>query len=47
MDGLFLNQIANKNIRILYSLKYLHLKKYIYKKINDSVVWNQQSGEQY
>ena len=27
MDGLFLNQKTNKNIRILYSLKCKHLKK--------------------
>ena len=27
MDGLFLNQKTNKNIRISYSLKYKHSKK--------------------
>ena len=27
MDGLFLNQNTNKNIRISYSLKYKHSKK--------------------
>ena len=27
MDGLFLNQKTNKNIRISYSLKYTHSKK--------------------
>ena len=32
MDGLFLNQKANKNIRIVYSLKCKHLKKKILKK---------------
>ena len=41
MDGLFLNQKTNINIRILYSLKYKHLKK-IYSlrknKINKPIV---------
>ena len=37
IDGLFLNQETNKNIRILYLLKYKHSKKYIYKHINGSV----------
>ena len=33
MDGLFLNQKTNKNIRISYSLKYKHSKKkYLQKK---------------
>ena len=32
-DGLFLNQKANKNIRISYSAKYKHLKKNLYEKI--------------
>ena len=47
MDGLFLNQKTNNNIRISYSLKYNHSKKeYIfYEKINGSVGWNK--GEQY
>ena len=30
MDGLFLNQKKNSNIRISYSLKYKHSKKYIF-----------------
>ena len=39
MDGLFLNQKTNNNIRISYSLKYNHSKKeyILYEKINDSV----------
>ena len=41
MDGLFLNQNTNKNIRISYSLKYKYSKKKILsEKINDSVGWN-------
>ena len=32
MDGLFLNQKTNKNIRISYSLKYKHSKKYSLRK---------------
>ena len=48
MDGLFLNQNTNKNIRISYSLKYEYPKKKIlYEKLNGSVVWNKYSGEQY
>ena len=48
MNSLFLKQKTNKNIRILYSLKYKHLEKNIfYEKINNSVVWNKRSGEQY
>ena len=38
MDGLFLNQKANKNIGIPYSLKYKHSKKIIYEKINEMIV---------
>ena len=47
MDGLFLNQKTNNNIRISYSLKYNHSKKeyILYEKINGSVGWNK--GEQY
>ena len=39
MDGLFLNQKTNNNIRISYSLKYNHSKKeyILYEKINGSV----------
>ena len=45
MNGLFLNQKANKNIRISYSMEYKHSKKkIIYEKINDSLVWNKHSG---
>ena len=33
----FLNQKANKNIQISYSLKYKHLKKNLYEKMNGSV----------
>ena len=48
MDGLFGDQKTNKNIRISYSLKYINIrKKNIYEKINDRVVWNKHSGEQY
>ena len=48
MDGLFLKQKANKNIRISDSLEYKHSKKkIIHEKINDSVVKNKHSGEQY
>ena len=48
MDDLFLNQKTNKTFRMSYSLKYKHSKKKIlYEKINDSVVWNKHSGEQY
>ena len=48
MDGLFLNQKTNKNIRISYSLKYKDSeKKILDKKINGSVGWNKHSGEQY
>ena len=32
MDGLFVNQKTNKNIQILYSLKYKHSKKYFLRK---------------
>ena len=32
MNGLFLNQKANKNIRMSYSLKYKHSKKTIFTK---------------
>ena len=45
MDHLFLNKKTNRNIRISYSLK--HSKKILYEKINDSVVWNKPSGDQY
>ena len=39
MDGLFLKQKTNKNIRISHSLKYKYSKKKnLYEKINDSVV---------
>ena len=36
MDGLFLNEKINNNIRISYSLKYKHSKKklILYEKIN-------------
>ena len=45
MDDLFLKQKANKDIRISYSLKYKNSKKkFLTKKINDSVVWNKHSG---
>ena len=48
MDGLFLNEKTNKSIVISDSLKWKHSKKkFIYEKINDSVVWNKHSGEQY
>ena len=42
MDGLFLDQKTNRNIRISYSLKYKHLKKKIMKK-NGSAGWNKNS----
>ena len=32
MDGLFLNEKTNKNIRISYSLKYKHSKKKFFTK---------------
>ena len=32
MDGLFLNQKINKNIRISYSLKYKHSKEKLFTK---------------
>ena len=48
MDGLFLNQKRNKNIRISYSLKYKHSKIIFFcKKVNGTVVWNKHWGEQY
>ena len=37
MDGLYLNQKTNNNIRISYSLKYKHLKKK--KKFGKSHTW--------
>ena len=37
MDGLFLNQKTNKNIRISYSQKYKHsIKNILYEKIKES-----------
>ena len=48
LDGLFLNQKTNQNIRKSYSLKYKHSKKKIlYKKIIHSVRWNKHSREQH
>ena len=47
MNGLFINQKTNKNIRISYSLEYKHSKKILYEKKNGSVGWNYHSGEQY
>ena len=38
---------TSKDIRILYSLKYKHLKKNIYEKLNSSVRWNQNLGKQH
>ena len=42
-----LNQKTNKNIRILYSLKYKYSKKKSLRKINGSVGWSKHSVEQY
>ena len=43
MDDPFLNQKANENIQITYSLKYKLWKKNLYEVINGSVGWNEHS----